>query len=207
MKALREQVSRRVDVGGLAAQPVAHKHEPNGSVENGVKIFKGLFRVHLIALKKKISSHIPIDHPILSCMAEFVGDILTKYLQGADGKTAYERLYGKRFREEHLEFVVLWRKPRCQDYNVVKPAGSLESGSDGSGAHPTIWCLLATVSSSAEPSSACHWLTGGKVSWWTQCGRPDGPIQHQLLAPPRQQSTRVLPNLLPLHLAGSCPGC
>ena len=82
-----------------------------------------------------------------------------------------------------------------------KPAGSLESGSDGSGAHPTIWCLLATV----EPSSACHWLTGGKVSWWTRCGRPDGPIQHQLLAPPRQQSSRVLPNLLPLLLAGTCP--
>ena len=58
-----------------------------------MKIFKGLFRVHLIAQVKKISSHIPIDHPILSWLVEFVGDILTEYLQGADGKTAYERLW------------------------------------------------------------------------------------------------------------------
>ena len=44
------------------------------------------------------------------------------YLQGADGKTAYERLFGKKIREEHLEFgeVVLWRKPRGQDYNVIR---------------------------------------------------------------------------------------
>ena len=103
-KALREQVLRRMDGGGLAAQPVAHEHKSNGSVENGVKIFQGLFRVHLIALEKEISSHIPIDHPILSWLVEFVGENLTKYLQGADGKTAYERLYGKKIREEHLEF-------------------------------------------------------------------------------------------------------
>ena len=124
LKALREQVLRRMDGGGLAAQPVAHEHESYGSVENGVKIFKGLFRVHLIALEKKISSHIPIDHPILSWLVEFVGDILTKYLQGADGQTAYERLFGKKIREEHLEFgeVVLWRKPRGQDYNVIAEA-------------------------------------------------------------------------------------
>ena len=123
LKALREQVLRRMDGGGLAAQPVAHEHESNGSVENGVKR-KGLFRVYLIALEKKISSHIPIDHPILSWLVEFVGDILTKYLQGADGKTAYERLFGKKIREEHLEFgeVVLWRKPRGQDYNVIAEA-------------------------------------------------------------------------------------
>ena len=78
-----------------------------------------------------------------------------------------------------------------------------ESVSDGSGAL-SIRCLLATVSSSAGPSSACHWLTGGRVSWSTQCGRPDGPIKHQLLTPLHQQSSRVLLNLLPLLLAGTC---
>ena len=36
---------------------------------------------------------------------------MTKYMVGLDGKTAYERLFGKKSREEHLEFgeVVLWR--------------------------------------------------------------------------------------------------
>ena len=53
-------------------------------------------------------------------MVEFIGDILTKYLVGLDGKTGYERLFGKKSREEQIEFgeVVLWQKPRGQDYNV-----------------------------------------------------------------------------------------
>jgi hypothetical protein len=49
---------------------------------------------------------------------------LTKYMVGLDGKTAYERLFGKKSREEHLEFgeVVLWRKPRGQETNVIAEA-------------------------------------------------------------------------------------
>ena len=113
-----------MDQGGFASQPVAHEHESNGSVENGVKLFKGLFRVHLLALEKKIDAHIPIEHPIISWLVEFIGDVVTKYFVGVDGKTSYERLFGKTCREEHLEFgeVVLWRKPRGPDYNVVADA-------------------------------------------------------------------------------------
>jgi len=89
-----------------------------------VKIFKGLFQVHVIALERKIDARVPIDHPVVAWLVEFVGDVLTKYMVGVDGKTAYERLFGKKSREEHLEFgeVVLWRKPRGQDYNVVAEA-------------------------------------------------------------------------------------
>ena len=35
-------------------------------------------------------------------MVEFVGDILTKYLQGADGKKAYERLGTSTWNSEKL---------------------------------------------------------------------------------------------------------
>eukprot|EP00974_Lingulodinium_polyedra_P131718 11218884-Lingulodinium_polyedra.AAC.1 len=46
-------------------------------------------------------------------LVEFVVDLATKYLAGSDGKTFVERLFGKKCREECLEFgeVVLWRKP------------------------------------------------------------------------------------------------
>ena len=123
-KALKEEVLKRMPGGGFASQPVAHEHESNGTIENGVKLFKGLFRVHLIALEKKIDGHIPIDHPIISWLAEFIGDVVSKYLVGMDGKTAFERLFGKACREEHLEFgeAVLWRRPRGQDSNVVAEA-------------------------------------------------------------------------------------
>jgi len=69
---------------------VAYEHESNGSIENGVRAFKGLFRVHLLALDRKLGTQIPIDHPIVAWLVEFVGDVLTKYLVGLDGKTGYE---------------------------------------------------------------------------------------------------------------------
>ena len=110
-----------MDEGGFSVQPVAYEHESNGSIENGVK---GLFRVHLLALDRKLGTEIPIDHPIVAWLVEFVGDVLTKYLVGLDGKTGYERLFGKSSREELLEFgeVVLWRRPRGQDSNVIVDA-------------------------------------------------------------------------------------
>ncbi len=55
---------------------------------------------------------------------ESVADVLTKYLQGAAGRTAYERLFGKNAHEEGLEFGarLLWRKRRTQESNVVLDA-------------------------------------------------------------------------------------
>ena len=54
-------------------------------------------------------------------LVEHVSDVLSKYLVGADGHSAYERLFGKQAREEGLEFGerVLYRKRRGQDMNVV----------------------------------------------------------------------------------------
>ncbi len=52
---------------------------------------------------------------------EHVADIISKYMVGVDGKTAYERLFGRPVREEALEFgeTVHWRhRPAC-DMNVV----------------------------------------------------------------------------------------
>ena len=124
VKALKGEVLRRLDGGGFSIQPPAHEHESNGGVENGVKIFKGLFRVRLLALERNIDAHITINHSILWWLVEFVGDLASKYLVGVDGKTVYERLFGKKVREEQLEFgeLVLWRKPRLQDYGVVAEA-------------------------------------------------------------------------------------
>ena len=77
----------------------------NGVVENGVKVYKGLLRVHLAALERKLKgAQIPSTHPILTWMVEYVGDVLTKYLRGNDGKTAYQRLYGKSSNEDEFEF-------------------------------------------------------------------------------------------------------
>ena len=44
-----------------------------------------------------------------------------KCMVGQDGKTAYERLFGKPIRDEALEFGerLWWRPPRTTSYNVL----------------------------------------------------------------------------------------
>ena len=104
------------------AVPVAvRESESNGSIESGVKVFKGLLLVHLGALEQKIEGHIPSSHPVMSWLVNFASDTLSKYLVGDDGKTGYDRLFRKPVREEGLEFgeQVWWKKQRQHDYGVV----------------------------------------------------------------------------------------
>ena len=106
----------RLPTGVLPVGPPVGESESNGVVENGVKVYKGFLRVHLAALERKLKgAHIPSAHPILTWMVECVGGILTKFLRGNDGKTAYQRLCGKSSHEEELEFggrVMFRPKPR-----------------------------------------------------------------------------------------------
>ena len=66
----------------------------------------------------------PADHPILAWVAEAVSDLATKHLRGHDGRTGYERLFGKAPREEGLELgeVVLGRRPKQAGVNVLLEA-------------------------------------------------------------------------------------
>ena len=92
---LKEEMMRRFEVSAIPVESALHESESNGSVESGVKLFKGMLRVHLLALKRKLKGHIPSQHPVMTWLVECVADIVTKYTQGADGLTGYERLFGK----------------------------------------------------------------------------------------------------------------
>ena len=86
LTSLRDAVIQQLEHGAIPAGPPVHESESNGAIENGVKLFKGLLRVHLLALEKKIEGFIPSDHPVMSWLVECVSDVVTKYLQGNDGK-------------------------------------------------------------------------------------------------------------------------
>lgn len=122
--ALREALMARLPEGAIPVTSPAGESQSNGAVENAVKLFKGLLRVHLAALERKAGVHIPSAHPVLTWLAEHVADVLTKYLQGSDGRTAFERLFSKPVREEGLEFgeQVFFRKRKTNDMNVVLDA-------------------------------------------------------------------------------------
>ena len=120
IKALREELMRRAGSGAVSQTPPVGESESNGAVENAINLVKGMARVHLLSLEAKLGVHIPVMHPIVLWMVEFVGDVVSKYMRGQDGRTAFERLYGKPLREEGLEFgeKVFYRRPKRANANT-----------------------------------------------------------------------------------------
>jgi hypothetical protein len=121
LKALRDEVIKLLEQQAIPVAPPAKESESNGAIENGVKLFKGLLRVHLQALERKIDGYIPSSHPVMAWLVEHVSDVITKYLQSSDGKTGYQRLFGKQVHEEGIEFgeKIMYRLKRSQETNVV----------------------------------------------------------------------------------------
>ena len=104
INALRHRVAALHPGAALEQTPAAYEHESNGVVENGNKVGKGLLRVLLLALEARVQGRIPCTHPAFAWLTEYAGDVMTKYMVGQDGKSPYERLFGKPVREEGLEF-------------------------------------------------------------------------------------------------------
>ena len=111
----------RLPEGAIPVEPPVGESQSNGAMENAVKLVKGMLRVHLSALERKTGARIPSKHPIMAWLVEHAGDVVTKYLQGSDGRTGFERLFGKQVHEEGLEYGerLLYKKRKENDYNVV----------------------------------------------------------------------------------------
>ena len=63
-------------------EPQSRESKSIGAVENAVKLFKVMLRVHLLALERKIQSHLPSHHLVMAWLVEHVVDVITKYLRG-----------------------------------------------------------------------------------------------------------------------------
>eukprot|EP00972_Heterocapsa_arctica_P044339 6546249-Heterocapsa_arctica.AAC.1 len=67
----------------------------------------------------------PTTHPIVAWLVPHAADVLNKLEVGADGKTAYERLRGKRYRGEIVEFAakIKYRIPGAMqpDHGKLEP--------------------------------------------------------------------------------------
>ena len=67
----------------------------NGVIENGVKQFKGMLRTLHLALEHRLQGAIPVTHPVMCWLVEHSTELLAKHQMGHDGKTPYQRLFGK----------------------------------------------------------------------------------------------------------------
>ena len=87
----------------LEHSPVAES-AANGIAEKAVQQVEERVRVLKLGLQRRISSFVPTMHPIMTWLIQHAGDMLSKLEVGADGRTPYERLRGKRYRGEVVEF-------------------------------------------------------------------------------------------------------
>ena len=78
--------------------------QTNGVSERAVQSIECITRTHKLALERKLRKRIPCDHPIMSWLVEHGADLLNKYQVGKDGRTAFERIKGKRYHGEMYEF-------------------------------------------------------------------------------------------------------
>ena len=64
----------------------------------------GQQRVTKLALEARWEADVPDNHPIMPWMADYSAVLVNRFEVGRDGRTAYERLKGKRARMKGLEF-------------------------------------------------------------------------------------------------------
>ena len=90
--------------------PTMPEHSParssgsNGVVERGIKEVQGQLRAMKSALDARVGVDVRGTSNILPWMVEYASVLINRYVVGKDGKTAYERLRGKKSKMLGFEF-------------------------------------------------------------------------------------------------------
>jgi hypothetical protein len=83
----------------------------NGMVERAVQTVEGQLRTMKSSLDERYMTKISAQHPVVVWMCDYVGYLLNRLEVGRDGKTAYERMKGKKSTVLGIEFgeKVMWK--------------------------------------------------------------------------------------------------
>ena len=89
-----------------------YSSKSNGYIERAVQTAQGYIRTWRSNLEEKWGVKLDAEHVIWPWVVEMVSWLASRAEVGADGKTAYERVKGKKARIEGLEFGegVLWKR-------------------------------------------------------------------------------------------------
>ena len=78
--------------------------QSNGRAENAVQQFEDQIRTLKAALEARLSSKVPVTHPVFLWLIEHTASILNRYFVAEHGKTPYEFTHGKRHKGRTAEF-------------------------------------------------------------------------------------------------------
>ena len=78
--------------------------QPNGNAEVSTNLVKGMVRTMRPGLERELGFRVLAVHPPMSWLVLHAANILAWVVKGQGGKTAYNRVNGKRFRTSLLTF-------------------------------------------------------------------------------------------------------
>ena len=77
--------------------PPTYDSQPNGAVEVGVMLIRGMFRTIRLCLEARIGRAIPADHAMIPWILEHACFLINVKTRGADGLTGWARARGRNF--------------------------------------------------------------------------------------------------------------
>ena len=102
--AIQEEVKKiRPEETLLENSPVGDS-QSNGIAERAVQAISEQTRVLRASLEAKLGAKVPGSHPVTCWLIEHAAELLNKYQKGEDGRSAYQRLRGKPWTRDMVEF-------------------------------------------------------------------------------------------------------
>ena len=117
-KMVEEWAKVRSTTGGgktIIEHSPTRSSKSNGVVERAVQSCQGMIRTLRSALEVRLGVHLGAENRMWCWIAEYAGHLLTRFEVGKDGKTAYERMKGKKARHAGFELgeSILWKRKRA----------------------------------------------------------------------------------------------
>ena len=101
---MRNLARRRAQAPTIIEKSKAYDSQSNGRAENAVRRVEEQVRTMKLALEAAVGTPLDVHHPAFAWLVEHAADIVTKCAVGRDGRTPYERIKGKRYHGQLLEF-------------------------------------------------------------------------------------------------------
>ena len=89
--ALKAEVKEKIKIDVLCEEPSVGESQSNGEIENANRLMQGQVRTMFDALKARYGFEIDTKHPALKWLIQHSGAIITRFMTGVDGKTAWEK--------------------------------------------------------------------------------------------------------------------